>query len=53
MVITEKDLKKIRKKKRKDLTIAEVNALARAENLSYGKYCARHNYYEYMPVTKF
>ncbi len=39
------DLKKLRKKKTSKLTIEEVNALARAENLSYGKYCEKHNLY--------
>lgn len=40
------NLNKLRKKDPDKLTLEEVNALARAENLSYGKYCAKHNLYK-------
>lgn len=40
------NLEKLRKKDPSRLTIEEVNALARAEDLSYGKYCVKHNLYK-------
>ena len=40
------DLKKLRKKSPCNLTIAEVNALARAEGMSYGEYSVRCNLYQ-------
>ena len=39
------DLEKLRKKDPGKLTIEEVNALARAEDLSYGKYSVKHDLY--------
>ena len=40
------NLEKLRMKDPSRLTIEEVNALARAEDLSYGKYCVKHNLYK-------
>lgn len=40
------NLEKLRTKDPSRLTIEEVNALARAEDLSYGKYCVKHNLYK-------
>lgn len=40
------NLEKLRMKKPGRLTIEEINALARAENLSCGKYCVKHNLYK-------
>lgn len=36
---------KKRGRPKKKLTLAEVNELARAENMSYGQYCAKHGLY--------
>lgn len=39
------NLELLKNKEAKKLTIEEVNALARSEDLSYGKYSVKHNLY--------